>query len=151
VRGTFLEDLSVGQSFGSGSLRVEADDIIRFAQLYDPQPFHLDPELAAQTLFGGLAASGWHTAALTMRLLVDGEFMPAGGFIGAGIDEIFWPIPVRPGDTLHVTSEILALRRSHTRPMQGVVKALTLTKNQKGQTVQRAVVNLIVKARSAET
>ncbi|WP_444452177.1 MaoC family dehydratase [Rhodobacter capsulatus] len=149
MRNAYLEDLSVGQRFGSGTVRVSAEDIVRFAQDFDPQPFHLDPALAGQTLFGGLAASGWHTAALTMRLLVDGEFVPAGGFIGAGFDELAWPVPVRPGDELHVTSEILALRRSQSRPMQGVIKVRNLTINQNGETVQRAVGNLIVQARSA--
>ena len=150
MRDAFLEDMSVGQRFGSGTVRVSAEDIIRFAQEFDPQPFHLDPVLAGQTLFGGLAASGWYTAALTMRLLVEGEFLPAGGIIGAGFDELAWPIPVRPGDDLHVTSEILAVRRSKSRPMQGVIKVRNLTINQNGEIVQRAVGNLIVKARSAE-
>jgi acyl dehydratase len=150
MKNAYLEDMSVGQRFGSGTLRVSAEDIIRFAQVYDPQPFHLDPSLAGATLFGGLAASGWHTAALTMRLLVEGEFLPAGGLIGAGFDELVWPMPVRAGDELHVTSEILSVRRSQSRPMQGVIKVRNLTINQNGETVQRAVVNLIVKARSAE-
>lgn len=151
MRNACLEDLSVGQHFTTGTVRVSAEDIIRFAQDYDPQPFHLDPALAEETLFGGLAASGWHTAALTMRLLVGGEFLPAGGMIGAGFDELVWPLPVRPGDELRVTSEILALRRSQSRPMQGVIKLRNLTLNQKGETVQRAVVNLIVKARARES
>jgi acyl dehydratase len=150
VRDAFLEDISVGQRFGSGTVQVSVEDIIRFARDFDPQPFHLDPALAGETLFGDLAASGWHTAALTMRLLVEGEFQPAGGLIGAGFDELAWPIPVRPGDTLRVTSEILAVRRSQSRPMQGVIKVRNLTINQNGETVQRAVANLIVKARSTE-
>ena len=150
MRDAFLEDISVGQRFGSGAVRVSAEDIIRFARDFDPQPFHLDPALAGETLFGGLAASGWHTAALSMRLLVEGEFQPAGGLIGAGFDELAWRIPGRPGDTLQVTSEILAVRRSQSRPMQGVIKVRNLTINQNGETVQRAVANLIVKARSTE-
>ncbi len=150
MREAFLEDISVGQRFGSGTIRVSADDITRFAQKFDPQPFHLDPAAAAETLFGGLAASGWHTAALTMRLLVEGEFLPAGGLIGAGFDELAWPIPVRAGGELHATSEILAVRRSKSHLMQGVIKVRNLTLNQKGHTVQRAVANLIVKACSTE-
>lgn len=149
MRDAYLEDIAVGQIFGSGTVEVSAEEIVRFARDYDPQPFHLDPARAQQTLFGGLAASGWHTAALTMRLLVEGDFLPAGGIIGAGFDELAWPVPVRPGDELHVTSEILAVRRSQSRPMQGVIKLRNLTINQKGETVQRAVGNLIVKARSA--
>lgn len=150
MRNAYLEDLSVGQRFGSGNIRVSAEDIIRFAHEFDPQPFHLDPALAEGTLFGGLAASGWHTAALTMRLLVEGDFLPAGGIIGAGVDELAWPIPVRAGDEFRVMSEILAVRRSQNRPLQGVIKVRNLTINQNGETVQRAVANLIVKARSAE-
>lgn len=150
MRDAYLEDISVGQLFGSGRVRVSAESIVRFAQDFDPQPFHLDPALAEQTLFGDLAASGWHTAALTMRLMVDGEFLPAGGIIGAGFDELAWPVPVRAGDELHVTSEILAVRRSQSRPMQGVIKVRNLTINQNGEVVQRAIGNLIVKARSAE-
>jgi acyl dehydratase len=150
MRDAYLEDMSVGQLFGSGRVRVSAEDIVRFAQDFDPQPFHLDPALAGQTLFGDLAASGWHTAALTMRLLVEGEFLPAGGIIGAGFDELAWPVPVRAGDELHVTSEILSVRRSKSRPMQGVIKVRNLTINQNGETVQRAIGNLIVKARSTE-
>ena len=150
MRDAYLEDISVGQLFGSGRVRVSAENIVRFAQDFDPQPFHLDPALAEQTLFGDLAASGWHTAALTMRLMVDGEFLPAGGIVGAGFDELAWPVPVRAGDELHVTSEILAVRRSQSRPMQGVIKVRNLTINQNGEVVQRAIGNLIVKARSAE-
>ena len=150
MRDAYLEDISVGQLFGSGRVRVSAESIVRFAQDFDPQPFHLDRALAEQTLFGDLAASGWHTAALTMRLMVDGEFLPAGGIVGAGFDELAWPVPVRAGDELHVTSEILAVRRSQSRPMQGVIKVRNLTINQNGEVVQRAIGNLIVKARSAE-
>ncbi|MFC3183228.1 MaoC family dehydratase [Cypionkella sinensis] len=150
MRDAYLEDISVGQIFGSGRVRVSAENIVRFAQDFDPQPFHLDPALAEHTLFGDLAASGWHTAALTMRLMVDGEFLPAGGIIAAGFDELAWPVPVRAGDELHVTSEILAVRRSQSRTMQGVIKVRNLTINQNGEVVQRAIGNLIVKARSAE-
>src|SRR5689334_1022441 len=106
----YIEDLAPGQKYGSGRLRVEADRIKSFAAEFDPQPFHLDDATARDTLFRGLAASGWHTAALTMRLLVDSELRPAGGIIGAGFEELRWPKPVRPGDELHVESEILEVR-----------------------------------------
>ena len=149
MRDAFLEDMSVGQRFGSGTIRVSAEDIVRFGRDFDPQPSHLDRTLAKETLFGDLAASGWHTAALTMRLLVEGEFLPAGGIVGAGFDELVWPVPVRAGDELHVTTEILTVRRSQSRPKQGVIKVRNLTINQNGETVQRAVGNLIVKARSS--
>ncbi len=144
----YLEDYAVGQTFGSGRLRVDAEAIRAFAAAYDPQPFHLDDTAARNTLFKGLAASGWHTAALSMRLLVEGDLNPAGGLIGAGLDEILWPLPVRPGDELHVVCEILALRRSKSRPMQGIVKVRTTTYNQHDQPVQVSVANLLVPARN---
>jgi acyl dehydratase len=93
----YLEDFALGQTFGSGRVRVDTERIKTFAAKFDPQPFHLD-EAACNTVFGGLAASGWHTAALTMRLVVEIELNPAGGIIGAGFDELRWPLPVRPGD-----------------------------------------------------
>src|SRR5271165_6080183 len=105
----YLEDFFVGQKFGSGRLSVGADDIKAFAAAYDPQPFHLSEAAAQHSFFGGLAASGWHTAALTMRLIVTSDFKPAGGVIGAG-NEINWTRPVRPCDELHVESEVLEVR-----------------------------------------
>jgi acyl dehydratase len=143
----YFEDFSIGQKFGSGRSRVEAAEIKEFAARFDPQPFHLDEEAARGTLFGGLAASGWHTAAMTMRLLVDGAFRPAGGIIGGGGEEILWPRPVRPGDELHVESEILALRLSKSRPGFGVVKVRTTTYNQANEPVQVFTANLMVPAR----
>jgi acyl dehydratase len=143
----YLEDYAVGQTFESGRLRVDAAAIRAFAAAYDPQPFHLDEATARDTLFEGLVASGWHTAAMTMRLLVDGEVKPAGGLIGAGLDEVRWPLPVRPGDELHLISEILEIRRSKSRPDQGIVKMRTTTFNQHDQPVQVLVANLIVPAR----
>lgn len=112
----FLEDLAVGQTFGSGRLQIDAEDIKRFATDFDPQPFHLDEQAARETIFRGLAASGWHTAALTMRLLVESEFNPAGGLVGASMDELRWPRPVRPGDGLRIVIEILEIRPSKSRP-----------------------------------
>ena len=143
----YLEDFAVGQKYTSGPLSVEATDIKAFATQFDPQPFHLDEDAAAKTLFGGLAASGWHTAALTMRLLVQGEMKPAGGIIGAGFDEFRWPRPVRPGDTLRVESEILEVRESRSRPGQGMVKVRTTTLNQDSEPVQVFVGNLVVQKR----
>jgi acyl dehydratase len=143
-----LEDFAVGQIFRSASLRVTEADIQAFAQQFDPQPFHLDDAAAKTTLFGGLAASGWHTAALTMRLLVDGGAPIAGGIIGAGTDELRWPRPVRPGDELTVESEVLEIRPSRSRPMQGLVKMRTTTRNQNGEPVQVLVANLLVPRRA---
>jgi len=143
----YLEDFSPGQIFGSGRLRVERERIKSFAAEFDPQPFHLDEEAARNSLFGGLAASGWHTAALTMRLLVESDLKPAGGILGAGFDEFRWPRPVRPGDELHVESEVLEVRASKSRPGQGVIKVKTTTLNQNGEAVQISIGNLIVPRR----
>jgi acyl dehydratase len=145
----YLEDFSPGQKFGSGQLRVERDRIKSFATEFDPQPFHLDEEAAGRSLFKGLAASGWHTAALTMRLLVESELKPAGGIVGAGFEELRWPRPVRPGDELHLESEVLEVRASKSRPDQGVIKVRTTTMNQNGEPVQVFVGSLIVPRRPA--
>lgn len=145
----YIEDLAQGQKYGSGRLPVEQDRIKSFAAEFDPQPFHLDEAAARDTLFRGLAASGWHTAALTMRLLVDGELRPAGGIIGAGFEELRWPKPVRPGDELRVESEILEVRTSKSRPDQGIVKVRITTFNQHDEPVQAGVVNLVVQCRPA--
>lgn len=140
----YLEDFAVGQTFGSGRLRVDEERIKTFAAEFDPQPFHLDATAASQTLFRGLAASGWHTAAMTMRLLVESELRPAGGIVGAGFDELRWPRPVRPGDELRVETEILEVRPSKSRPGQGMIKIRTTTLNQDGEPVQISVGNLVV-------
>ena len=108
----YLEDFAVGQTFCSDRLRISVEEIKRFAAEFDPQPFHLDEAAARETMFTELVASGWHTAALTMRLLVDSELKLAGGLIGAGVDELRWPKAVRPGDELHLESEILEVRVS---------------------------------------
>jgi len=136
----FFEDFIVGQVFSAPrSIRVEKDEIIAFAKKYDPQFFHLDEEAARSSIFGGLVASGWLTAALTMRLLTEREAKPAGGSIGLGFDELRWPVPVRPGDELRVESEILEVRPSGSRTDRGVVKMRTRTFNQRGQVVQELV------------
>ena len=144
---TYLDDYKVGQVFGSGTARVEADRMTSFAAEFDPQPFHLSDQGAKNTIFRALAASGWHTAAITMRLLVDGDLKPAGGIVGMGFDELRWPRPVRAGDELHVHSEILDVRASTSHPDQGVIKVRTTTMNQAGDTVQIAVGNLLVRRR----
>jgi len=144
----YLEDFAVGQTFASGTLRINETQIKAFAAEFDPQPFHLDDATARATMFRGLAASGWHTAALTMRLLVDSELKPAGGLIGAGLDELSWPRPVRPGDELHVTSEIIGVRVSKSRPDQGVIKVRTTTFNQNDEPVQVFIGNLVVAVRN---
>ena len=143
----YLEDFAVGQTFGSGRLRIERQRIETFAAEFDPQPFHLDEQAARNTLFGGLAASGWHTAALSMRLLVESELKPAGGIIGAGFDELRWPRPVRPDDELRVESEVLEVRPSQARPNQGLLKLRMTTLNQNGEAVQVAIGYLLVQRR----
>jgi acyl dehydratase len=145
----YLEDFAVAQTFGSGRLRIDQERIKTFAAEFDPQPFHLDEEAARETLFRGLAASGWHTAALSMRLLVESELKPAGGIVGAGFDELRWPRPVRPGDELRVESEILEVRPSKSRPDQGLIKVRTTTLNQNGEAVQVSIGNLLVPRRPA--
>ena len=145
----YLEDFAVGQTYGSDRLNVDKEQVKSFAAEFDPQPFHLDEETARGSIFRGLAASGWHTAALTMRLLVESELKPAGGIVGAGFDELRWPLPVRPGDELHLQSEILEVRASKSRPNQGLVKVRTTTLNQNGEAVQVFVGNLVVPGRPA--
>lgn len=148
MRILYLEDLAAGQRYaGTTRIRIEADRVRTFASEFDPQPFHLDAEAARESVFRGLAASGWHTAAVTMRLLVDSAFRPAGGIVGAGFDELRWPRPVRPGDELRVESEVLEVRPSKSRPGQGLVKVRTNTLNQDGEVVQTSVGNLVVLAR----
>jgi acyl dehydratase len=145
----FLEDFAAGQKFASGRLRVEAERMKRFAAEFDPQPFHLDEQAGARSIFGGLAASGWHTAALTMRLLVESDLKPAGGIVGAGFDEFRWPRPVHAGDELHLEIEVLEVRPSKSRPQRGMVKIRTTTLNQRGEAVQVSVGNLMVPRREA--
>ena len=144
----FLEDLAVGQRFTSAAATMDAAAIKEFAAAWDPQPFHLDEAAAAGTLFGGLSASGWHTAAMTMRLLVTSGLPLAGGIIGSG-GELLWEKPVRPGDTLHVECEVLEIVPSRSRPDRGMVRVSCLTRNQHGETVQSFNPRLVVSRRPA--
>ena len=144
----YLEDLAVGQKFATGRLKVDAARIKSFAAEFDPQPFHLDEAAAAKSLLRGLAASGWHTAAMTMRLIVDGEFKPAGGVLGGGFDQLQWPRPVRPGDELHAESEILDVRPSRSKPDIGIVNVRVTTFNQLNEPVQIFTAHLIIPRRS---
>jgi acyl dehydratase len=145
----YLEDFSPGQTFASASVAIDADAIKAYARLFDPQPFHLDEQAAEGTFFKGLAASGWHTVSVTMRLLVDGGLPIAGGIIGAGVDEIRWPRPTRPGDTLRLVTEVQEVRPSKSRPEQGLMKVRTTTFNQHDEPVQVMVSNLVVMRRPA--
>jgi acyl dehydratase len=144
----YLEDFEASQTFGgAGRIQIDGERIKSFAAEFDPQPFHLDELAASGSIFRGLAASGWHTAAITMRLLVESDLKPAGGIVGAGFDEFRWPRPVRPGDELRVESEVLEVRPSKSRPDQGLIKVRTTTLNQHGEAVQISVGNLIVPRR----
>ena len=118
----YLEDFAVGQTFGSWRLRIDRERALAFTAEFDPQPFHLDEAAARRSIFGGLTVSGWHTAAVTMRLLVETELEPAGGIVGAGLDECRWPRPVRSGDELRVECEVLGVRLFQRRK-----RKLTLT------------------------
>jgi acyl dehydratase len=138
----YLDDLHVGQRFVSPTHALDEAQIVAFAKQFDPQPFHLDAEAAKGAFFGGLAASGWHTAAITMRLLVGGGLPIAGGVIGGG-GEIAWPKPTRPGDVLRVESEILEIRPSRSRPERGMVIARSETRNQRDEIVQTFVSKLV--------
>ena len=142
----YLDDLRVGQRFAGGSQAVDAAEIKAFARQFDPQPFHLDEEAAKGTLFAGLAASGWHTASITMRLLVEGGAPIAGGVIGAG-GEINWPRPTRPGDILRVESEILEITPSRSRPDRGMITLRTETRNQRDEVVQILTAKVVVPRR----
>jgi acyl dehydratase len=145
----YFEDIAVGQTYRSPELRIDAAAITEFAAQFDPQPFHLDDAAARDSLFEGLAASGWHTAALTMKLCLSSDFQPAGGIIGVG-GELLWPRAVRPGDALHVEIEVLETRTSRSRPRQGVVKIRITTLNQQGDPVQTFTPTLFVDRRSPE-
>jgi acyl dehydratase len=139
----YLEDFAVGQRFVSTTRTLDADQIKAFAAQFDPQPFHMDEALAEHTFFHGLAASGWHTASITMSLLVQSGMPIAGGLIGAG-GELTWPRPTRPGDTLQVESEILAVTPSRSKPGRGLITVHSLTKNQKGEVVQDMTTKMLV-------
>jgi acyl dehydratase len=144
----YLDELAVGMSYTSSEHEMTVADIKRFATEFDPQPFHLDEEAARSSLFGSLAASGWHTAAVTMKLLTQGGVPIAGGTIGLG-GEITWPQPTRPGDRLQVVSVVTEIRPSKTKPGQGVVTTTSETKNQNGEVVQRFVAKVIAFTREA--
>jgi acyl dehydratase len=135
---TFFEDYAPGMTRDCGSVSVDQAEIISFARQFDPQPFHVDPVAAAEGPFGGLIASGWHTAGLVMRLIVDNYVSAESGLGSVGLDELRWPNPVRPGDTLRVRVTVLEARRSQSKPDRGILKTLIEAENQDGQTVMRA-------------
>jgi len=142
----YFDDLRVGQRFVSGTYQIDSAQIQEFAGQFDPQPFHLDPEAAKGTIFRGLVASGWHTASITMRLLVQSGLSIAGGLVGAGA-EISWPNPTRPGSILQVTTEIVEVRSSRSRPDRGIATIRSETRNQQGEIVQVLTAKLVVPRR----
>jgi len=146
----FLEDLHPGKRFTTGTHTLDEAQIKAFAAEFDPQPFHLDDEAAKDSLFGSLAASGWHTAAITMRLQVESGLPISGGIIGAG-GEIAWPRPTRPGDVLYVESEILEIKPSRSRPDRGMVTLRSETRNQREEVLQILTVKLVVPRREQAT
>ena len=143
----YFDDLTQGDRFKSATYEVTEEQIISFAREFDPQPFHLDAAVADQTMFKGLIASGWHTAAITMRLFVQ-TLNFSEGAIGLGVDELRWPNAVRPGDGLQVETEIVDLRVSRSRPSHGVVRLRNVTVNQHGEIVQTMSASALVLRRS---
>jgi acyl dehydratase len=143
----YFEDFYVGQTMNSvGSIKVTAEEIKEFGQKYDPQPFHLDQAAGESTFFKGLAASGWLTAAVVMRLRVQ-SITVAGGMIGAGVEEMRWTEPVRPGDAIRSEIEVLGVRHSTSRPEYGIVRTRTLAYNQRNEIVMRSTVNFLAPVR----
>ena len=143
----YFDDLTQGDRFKSATYEVTEEQIISFAREFDPQPFHLDSAVARQTMFKGLIASGWHTAAITMRLFVQ-TLNFAEGAIGLGVDELRWPNAVRPSDVLQVETEIVDLRVSRSKPSHGIVRLRNVTVNQRGEIVQTMSASALVLRRS---
>ena len=145
----YLEDFTWGLSVFNGTFEVTEQGIVDFAEDFDPQPFHLDLDAARRSVFRGLAASGWHTAAMSMKLFVTGELQLAGGSIGLGVDALEWPRPVRPGDTLRLQTEILEVRPSRSKPDRGIIRIRNVTANQDGEVVQTFLASVLVRRRPA--
>jgi len=141
------EDLQVGNRFNTGDHTVTTDEIVAFARRHDPQPFHTDPEAAKSTFFGGLVASGWHTAAVSMGLMVRGGMPLGSGVIGQAVEGLRWPRPVKPGDTLRVVMEVVGLEPHPTRPGFGNLRLLCRTLNQDAKTVQEMTALLLIARR----
>ena len=147
MSGLYLEDVSVGQRFNSEPYRVSETAIIEFARQFDPQPFHLNHAAADASVFGGLAASGWHTAAIAMRLLMTGPMQFVGGAVGLGVDELRWPTALRPNDTIQLETEILETRPSRSKQGFGIVRIRNVARNQNGAVVLSYVANAMVRRR----
>jgi acyl dehydratase len=148
---THIEDFTPGPWFITDALTVGEDEIIDFASQFDPQPFHLGHDSAQGTFFGALAASGWHTAGLTMRLLVTSGYTPGWGFIGRAIESLEWPRPTRPGDRLHLEAEILEAKASRSKPELGIVRTRMVTRNQNGDAAQVMICAMVVPTRAGQS
>lgn len=145
----YLEDLSVGDIFDAGSVTVSEDKLLEFAREFDPQPMHTDRAAAERGMFGGLIASGWHTAALAMKLNAEARLLGDTPMLGLGVEKLAWPVPVRPGDTLHVVTEVTKIAPSRSQPGFGIVSMTTTAVNQKGEVVFTAQPNCWVPRRPA--
>jgi len=143
----FYEDLAVGRVLRTGEVEVNREEMLAFAARYDPQRFHLEEGAGTSSVFGGLSASGWFTAALTMGLMIRGEFRFGGGAVGLGIDELRWPRPVQAGDRLTASTEVATMRLSGSRPAHGIVKFVTTTRNQRGEVVMTKSAHVLVPRR----
>jgi acyl dehydratase len=146
----YFEEYVPGLSFDCGSFTLDQAQIIAFGQEYDPQPFHVDPEAAKDGPFGGIIASGWQTTSMMMRQVVENFLSPESSLGAAGVDEIRWPRPVRPGDRLHVRAVVLEARRSRSKPDRGIVRTMLEVVNQDGDIVMTAIATNFVLARHAE-
>ncbi len=147
----YFEDVAAGDKFHTGEHEMTAEEIVAFGRQYDPQAFHTDPVAAERTLFGRLVASGWHTAAVTMRLMVRSDMQLDGGVIGQSVDVIRWPRPVLPGDRLRVTMEVVDKRESPHRSDRGIIKLRSRTLNQHGKIVQDMTASLLIARRASVT
>ena len=147
LRVCHLEDLAVGQRYVGGTATIDAAAIKAFAAEFDPQPFHLDEAAAKSSIFGRLVASGWHTMALTMRMLVDGELRSLWGLVGLGADELRWPRPVFPGDVLSVEWEVVEVRPSSSKPDRGTARLQVTTRNQRGEIVLTLITTILLPRR----
>ncbi|MDQ6655394.1 MAG: MaoC family dehydratase [Verrucomicrobiota bacterium] len=147
----YLEDISIGQRFESDAYEVTEAAMIAFARQFDPQPFHLEHAAADASVFAGLAASGWHTAAIAMRLMMTGPMKFAGGAVGLGVDELRWPVAVRPNDTLRLVTEIVDARPSKSKPEHGIIRIRNVMTNAAGEVVLSYFANALVQRRNGDT
>lgn len=147
----YFEDYELGAVYEFGTVTVTEPEIIEFAKRFDPQPFHVDPELAKQTIYGGIIASGWHTGSILMRLLVDNFISSIAGMGSPGVDQMRWPIPVRGGDELSIRITVAEKRRSKSKPDRGIMKNFTELLNQNGEVVMEMQGISFVRCRDANS